>query len=1347
MHGPTQCSAAPLAPSQQGLWLLQQLAPGAGAAHHLLFSAEVELQVEGLPRRAAQALSAMADDHVVLRTVVRAGSQGPEQHLLHGVRPDLRFTAAEGCTDDELRERARADSRAPFDLAHAPPWRVQLYRRAPTRWLIVFVAHHVLLDFWSLGLLLQDFAGRAGIAPPPALRPDGGAMAAHARRQQAWLDDPQRTSAWLAHWRAHWEGAPPLHGLPLDAPRSAMPSHDGRTLGFTLDRATSEHVRHTAREHGATPFMVLLAVYAVLLQRFSGAGDLMVAVPVAGRSGRAQSHLLGQFVNTVALRLRPGDATSLGDLLQQVRETVVGAMRHADCPFHWLVQQYAPRRDAGHAPVAQLGFSWERLPVLADWERYFLADVAAAADAQAVPGARLRPFPVPQQEGQHELQLEMGGERDGAFTGAFKYRTDLFQRGTVATMAECFVHLAGRLLAAPCTPLAEIGLDGTPGAARAAVIGRGPAVAWPDGSVLSLIGQQARRTPQAIAVRDGALALDYATLWHRASRIAAGLHAHGVQPGDRVGLMLGRRVDLVASLLGIWVAGAAYVALDPDFPPDRLRHTADDADLRALVSDTALHTLWPADLPVLCVDEPLPDQAPAAPPAPGDTAYILYTSGSSGRPKGVRVGHASLRNFLLSMRDILRWDESASLLAVTTPAFDISVLELVLPLLVGGEVRIASAAAIRDGRLLAQALDDAPGARAVTAMQATPATWRLLIDAGWAGTPGLAALCGGEALTPALAAQLQQRTAALWNLYGPTETTVWCTAARLSPGEPVHLGRPIPNTQLHVLDEACRALPAGCLGELWIGGDGLALDYWRQPALTAERFRRLPTLPCAGRLYRTGDRVRWNADGLLEHHGRLDAQVKLRGFRIEPGEIEAVLREQAGIADALVLLREDAQGEACLVAYLIAAAQPPATDALRAALRRRVPSYMLPAAFIWLDAWPLTPNGKIDRRALPPPDDVQKTRPARPEAQGAGSAQERMLVALFERVLGVQGIGIHDDFFALGGHSLRAVQLVAELERTQGVVLPVAELMQHATVASLVPRLGAPASDPRAIAVPLTAAARAPATAAAPRPIWFFHPIGGSVFCYRELARHLGPDRPVWGLQSPGLAQAGEAEVSVERMARRYVTALRRHQPEGPYLLGGWCFGGVVAVEAARQLQAEGAVIGAVLLIDTRAPIAAHRPADGDDALLLSWFARDLALPLGRRLDLPPEDLRRLAPEAAFATVLEAAKDVGVLPPDADGAQLARLFEAYLANGIALQTHLPAPLDAPLPVLLLKARDEAPCWGPALGWDQLAGAGLVVVDAPGDHHGIVRPPHAAAVASLMAAHLARHHPLPEEAFA
>lgn len=1308
----------PLAAEQRGLWYVQQLAPDCGA-FHLVCSAEVIADGNALIDFAGL-LAQLIADYPILRTALPLMGGEPRQLIYDTVAADIRSVDAVGVEPAQLQERLRDDSRLPFDLALPPLWRVHHYRLGGGRALALLVVHHILLDFWSLGLLLQEVAGRLGMREGARPWLDGGGFGDYALRQAS----KDVLAADLANARDYWhrqlQDAPPLHGMPLDYPRPALLTYEGRSLSFSLSRNVSDGLKRLAQRAAATPFMVLLGVYFVLLHRYSGDSDIVVASPFGGRTEREQRNMLGQFVNTVALRAQIDPDMSFAQWLGDVKRTVVDALRHQHYPFSLLVEALSPQRDASFAPLAQLGFSWERLPLLADFAEFFMAEPASVA--LSGPGFSLRPYAMPQQEGQLDLLLEMGGERDGAFVGVLKYHERLFNKASAAGLIAAFRCLAEAIAADPDTRIGDLALVDAqylPGILSHAM---SAPLAVPPLTVAAWIRQQARATPEAPAVADNQMALTYQALQLHADQLASSLQQCGVTPACRVGLLLARDCNLPVAILGIWAAGAAYVPLDPALPAARLQAIADDAQLTALVSSSDLSALWPNEMPVVRLDQaPAPLPASYA-PAAGETAYVIYTSGSTGQPKGVRIGERSLRNFLHSMCRLLQLDSGTRLLALTTHAFDISLLELLCPLLVGGTVFVCDRDTATDGARLTRRLQ----ADRINLMQATPSGWQLLIDAGWPGDPGLRALCGGEALPPALVDALLPHVGELWNMYGPTETTVWSTAAKVRPGEPIHLGEPIDNTQLYVLDARQRPVPPGVPGELWIGGAGLALDYWRRPELTARCFTALPSLPTAGRLYRTGDRVCRRTDGLLTQHGRLDFQIKLRGYRIEPGEIESVLRRQPGIGDAVVILRESRPGVTHLVAYLTG--EPIASASLAAILQATLPAYMVPSAFLFLDALPRNANGKLDRKALPVAEVLASAGYVAPR-----DAVEIQLAGLFADVLALPQVGIHDDFFMLGGHSLLAVRLAAGVKRLFGSELPISTLLQHGNVAALAAYLRGENAAMAGMALVLRAGQDI-------QPLWLFHPIGGSVFCYLELARCADPRRPILAFEATGLQEGGEAEVTVEALAGVYLAALRERQPHGPYLLGGWCFGGVIAFEAARQLRAASDMVQGVVLIDTRAPIAANVPSHADDATLLSWFARDLAVPYGKVLNMDAAMLRALPAEDMFDRVLDAARAIDVLPADADIRQLQRYFEVYLANGIALQTYFP-PADE-LPLLLLRAADEPADYGPTLGWSELAPASLTLTDLPGDHSSIMYPPQADAVARAIDAHFSPQ-PLPE----
>ncbi|MFZ3595409.1 non-ribosomal peptide synthetase [Streptomyces sp. BH104] len=1294
---------------QAGLWFIHEADPEC-AAYHVLFGAEVTAD-PALGPRVEAILDDLMREHEALRICFRGAD---ELHVADSVPLDVRHTDARGLDPEVLRGRVRADSREPFDLARPPLWRVHLYRTAERTWVFAVVLHHIAVDFWSLALLLSEVRARLeGVESRFAL--DGGAFAAYAEQQDAFLASG-RAKELLAGEAERLADVPPGLDLYGDLPRPPAPTYDGGSAPFALSAETTEGVRELARELSATPYMVLLSAYFVLLSRLSGQSDLVVGTPSSGRTQRRFRDAVGNFVNTVVVRGEVDETASFRKLVASVRSRTAEAMRAQELPFPWLVRELAPPRDRSRTPLFQAGFAWDRLPFLTDMDQFFLLRPDRDAEL-SVAGARLRPYPLPQQEGQTDLWVEMGGERDGAYAGVLRYNTDIFRAGTARELAAAFVTAVETLVGRPDAPMEGLSRGDARQRALLGERGTGPERELPEATLPDLVREQGGRTPDAVAVVGDREEWTYARLLGESGRIAARLRAAGVAAGDRVAVLVERGAPLVAALLGVLEAGAAYVPLDPHHPVDRLTYMARDAGVRLLVSQEGLRGSWLPGLEVLNLDDGavLPPAAATA-PGPADLAYILYTSGSTGRPKGVAVPHRALVNLLPSMRESTGFGPSDGLLAVTTVSFDIAGLELFMPLIAGGRVLVCDSVTAADGAALAARIEES----GATWMQATPTSWRMLRDAGWEGNERLHVLCGGEELPPDLAGFLHGRVAALHNVYGPTETTIWSTEGRVEPADGIDIGRPLANTRLYVLDPQGRTVEPGFPGELWIGGDGLATGYWDRPELTQERFvTGLPAAPDE-RLYRTGDRARWTSDGRLLHHGRLDNQVKLRGYRIELAEVEAALRSAAGVATAVVIVQGDR-----LVGYVVA--EPGAELASPAELRSHVagflPQYMVPGIVVVLDELPLTPNNKVDRNRLPAPTVTSGAVFEKPR-----DATEITLTRMWTEILGIPEVGVHDDFFEVGGHSLLAVRLSAAIRAEWDVEVPVAELLRHGTIAelaTLVRRGGR--EGPRVPVVTLREGEPGR------RPLFLFHPFGGTVFCYVELTRQLPAGRPVFAVEAPGIESEGEAEVSVEGMAARYLTYLKEIQPEGPYALGGWCFGGVIAYEAARQLRAAGEEIELLVGIDSRAPVEANIPDTADDATLLSWFARDLAVPYGKSLDIPAEELRELGGDAAFDHILREAAAIGVLAQDADRAQILRYFEAYLANGIALQTYLPEPEE--LSLLLLRAAEEPVDYGPALGWEALVKGSLRVVDVSGDHNSVMYAPHAAAAARAIAPHL------------
>ncbi len=716
-----------------------------------------------------------------------------------------------------------------------------------------------------------------------------------------------------------------------------------------------------------------------------------------------------------------------------------------------------------------------------------------------------------------------------------------------------------------------------------------------DACVHELFEIQSNRRSGSDAVVFGDIKCTYAELNRRSNQLARYLRKLGVGPEVLVGLCLERSINMVVGLLGILKAGGAYVPLDPAYPKDRIAYIMSDACAPVLLTEQKLLSSLPEQQArVVLLDEHWPliaseEEGNLSPSASAENlAYVIYTSGSTGKPKGVQLEHRSVVNFLTSMRQTPGLNEDDTLAAVTTICFDIAGLEIYLPLVTGAKVVVVSREEASDGKKLKERMAEC----GATVMQATPSTWRLLLDAGWSGNPSLKILCGGEAFPRELANRLVSCCGSLWNMYGPTETTIWSAVYRVkSEGSgSVPIGGPIANTQLYILDDEMIPAVLGKEGHLYIGGDGLARGYQNRPDLTAEKFVPDPfrSLPGA-RLYKTGDLARYFPDGTVEFLGRIDHQVKMHGFRIELGEIECVLAQHPSVRDVVVLAREDSPGDQRLVAYLVAnPSEQPATRALRTFLQQKLPDYMVPSVFVVVDALPLTPNGKVDRKALPLP--TRKNSAIEWQYVAPRNPLEKQLAGIWEKTLGIRPIGVTDNIFDLGVNSVTAAQLFARIEKTLGRNLPPAPLFQAPTIEELA----------RLLTDRTTSATLTSLVSIQPRgrgtPLFCVHGGAGTILFFHGLARRLAPHRPVYGLQAQGLHGKQLPLATVEEMAAHYIDEILTVQPHGPYLLAGWCFGGIVAFEMAQQLRRAGEEVG--MLATFNAPSSRNHRAietDGED--------------------------------------------------------------------------------------------------------------------------------------------------------
>jgi amino acid adenylation domain-containing protein len=1322
----------PLSSAQMRLWLFDQLEPASSA-----YNIPIQHEFKGHFDLVAfeRSVSEIVRRHEALRTSYLKVDGRPVQKINPPQSFRIPVVDLQGlpkaAQEQEVARLVSVDARQPYDLGHAPPMRAHLLKLAPDEHVLLLNFHHIAFDWWSVGVfekelaaLYDSFLRGEEASPLPELPLQYVDFAAWQRQQlQGEILQEQ-----LDYWQKKLSGTVPL-GLPTDRPRPPIQTYNGSFSFSMLSAKLTESLKTLSQHEGITLFTTLLAAFKVLLQRYTGQDDIVVGAPIAGRNSAEIEGLIGFFVNTLVMRTDLSDDPTFRQLLRRVQETTLGAYAHQDLPFDKLVEVLNPERNASHSPMFQVMLSMLDTPV----------------QPLHLRGLQHRRMLPPNGASKFDLTL-FAIEESGGLSFICEYNTDLFRADAIERLLGHLEVLLEGVVGDPDRRLSELPLL-TPKERQQLLIGwNDTQVAYPQQLLLhELFEAQVDRTPEAIAVEYDGQQFTYRELNQRSNQLAHYLRTLGVGPDALVGVCMERSLELIVALFGVLKAGGAYVPIDSDYPQERISYMLEDAGLSVLLTQSRIIGRLPGcDAKTLCLDDSWEqiageDQAnPKKITTPGNLAYMIYTSGSTGKPKGAMNTHRGICNRLLWMQDQYQLTEADRILQKTPASFDVSVWEFFWPLLTGARLVLAKPGGHQDPAYLISLITE----QRITVTHFVPSMLAIFLAEPRAQqcVSLRHVICSGEALSFNLQEQLfKLLPAQLHNLYGPTEAAVdvthW-TCLRDDERNIVPIGRPVANTQIYILDKYLQPVPVGISGDLYIGGVQVGRGYHNRPDLTAEKFLPDPfSADPAARIYKTGDLCRWLADGNVEYLGRSDFQVKVRGLRIELGEIEAVLDRHKAVRQCVVVAREETPGDKVLVAYVERQQTElaPAMSDLRAYLSEHLPTYMIPSIFVVMEKLPLSPNGKIDRKLLPAPDQ------GRVEISGTFVAPrdpiEQMLTQIWSEILGVRKIGIHDNFFELGGHSLLAVRIVAEIERLVKRRLPLATFLQAPTVSALADVLRKEDWKPSwSSLTPIRAGGSKP-------PLFLMHSHGGNVLEYYPLAKCLEADQPVYALQARGLDGNIIKDQSFETMAAAHLAELRSLQPEGPYFLGGYCLGGMLALEAAQQLLAVGEEVALVLLIQSINPVYAYFRPDLTMAQRC-WYRAT------KRIDLEFEYLRHRGANHIIERcrrtwdIARARTEIQLDGWTVNGhsSQKPRSM-AYTLEMLAIEhdkariRYVPRPYNRPVVLFRASRQLSGLMTDSTLGWKGVLNGKFEICDVPGHQETMLSDPNVSVLAEKMTAQL------------
>ncbi len=1369
--------------AQQRLWVLNSLAP-----KNPFYNVSAAIRLQGQLNITAleQTFNEIVRRHEVLRTSFEMTAGQLNQVILEDVTVSLTVVDLSYLPASErevaARQQAIACSQSPFDLSADILLRLTIFQVEPIDHILLLNLHHIIADGWSIGVLVQEISilytafntGKPSPLPDLLIQ-----YADFASWQREWLQGEILESQ-LSYWRSQLADLPVLN-LPTDRTRQDIPTYRGATQNFQVSKITAS-LEALSQQENVTLFMTLLAAFQTLLYRYTGQEDIAVGSPIANRNRAELESLIGFFVNSLVLRTNLSGNPSFRELLQRVREVTLGAYTHQDLPFEKLVQELHPQRDLSRHPLFEVAIALQNTPIT----------------ALELPGLALTQFDFDPATSRLDLELHLWQTPEG-LEGQVIYSTDLFDSSTITSMLGHFQILLAGIVADPDQRLIELPI--LTATERQQLLGQwnNTQQNYCNQCIHQLFEAQVNKTSEAnphgqaagggIAIYDQQLT--YQELNFRSNQLAHYLQKLSVAPEVKVGLCVERSIDMIVAILGIFKAGGAYVPLDPTYPPERLQFMLQDAQVSILLTQQAFAPLfngnWRHQLICLDSDRDIIAQESQeniiSSVTEANLAYVIYTSGSTGQPKGVLIEHRGLINLAQAQIQLFDLKPEHRILQFASLSFDASIFEIIMALTVGATLYIVPEEARLGGALISYLQQ-----HAITHATLTPAVIRTLPPAQ---LPALQILISaGEACSLDVGRWGGARR--LFNAYGLTETTIWSTVSEVTDSSDTCIGRAIANTQIYILNADLQPQPIGIPGEIYIGGVSLARGYLNRPELTAQRFipnpfstssnqrtrgqsdkgtRKESALsppplvppsppPSTSRLYKTGDIARYLPDGNLQFLGRLDDQVKIRGYRIELAEIESLLSQHPAVKAAIVIVSEHILDNKQLVAHVVPSVTLSAIE-LRRFLQKKLPDYMIPAAFVIQSALPLTPSGKVDRNALKSISSLENyacsiSNPQMQRYVAPRTATEATLTTLWLQILNLQQVGIQDNFFELGGDSLIAINLLKQVNQQFKQSLPLSDLFLAPTIeqlAFLIDKHSDPDFNSSLSWSPLV-----PLQPAGNKlPFFCVHPIFGVVLPYYELACHLGKDQPFYGLQPFGIDGSHPPLTSIEEMAAHYIKAVRQVQPQGPYRLGGWSFGGLVAFEMAQQLHQAGQV-SFLAILDTIAPISSNQPSFGDGLKFLLTTASSSIYPFlldywslirdqvkpdlsyqPRTSKFPIPTLEKIITPRAWRSLLERATIKYLIPQETrlrmlDELTIHRIMKIFYTNSRATLKYTPSAY--PKAVALFRTREAvSKSDDPTLGWNQIAASGVQVHFIPGNHLTMLKKPHVEVLAELLGNYL------------